>query len=169
MLNGPLTHPQASGTIGAMNARPEKKDFGAPYLRAWREKAGMTIQQLADKVGANDKSWVSKRENRRVPITVDDLNKIAKCYRIETSQLFFHPSTIFSDSLTAPSYHQGVEAGDITAWEEGKEMSPIDRAQLAIMILNLPPDVVPAVGLFIKRLLEAKEPVAHPHKGQAGA
>lgn len=168
MLNGPLTSPGASGSIPAMPRKSSRTDVGPPYLREWREERDLTIEAAARLAGANDKSWLYKRELRKVPITSEDMDALARVYRIKPSQFYDNPNANVNDRLASKGYPFSSDA-DLAALKEGRKM-PVDHNELALLCLNLPEEAIPTVSLFIRNLLKTtKEQPDHPSKGKAGA
>ena len=58
---------------GVLAWLPNKRE--AERLREARKKAGLTRQQLADRMGVK-KAWIQYRETRRTPLTADEVKQI---------------------------------------------------------------------------------------------
>jgi hypothetical protein len=143
----------AQHPLMARGGKATGKGNGPPYLAEWREFRGLTIQELADAVHDRkdaDKTWVSKRENRRVNITVEDLVKISRVLKCELYELFFPPSEEFKRALTMPVYANG-QSGSGRPVLEGN-MIPKDHIALCSLVLSLPTEAIPVVGALILKM-----------------
>lgn len=61
------------------------------HLRAWRERAGLTLEQVAEKLDVTH-SAVQKWERGQVPVTLPRLQELAPLYGAQPFELLFPPA-----------------------------------------------------------------------------
>lgn len=86
------------------------------HLRAWRKRARLTLEQLADKIGSKV-STISGWETGQRTVDLDDLKRLADAYGVHPSLLLYAPPG--SDHLI-----QLQEAANLLS-----NMSPQDAAE----------------------------------------
>jgi transcriptional regulator with XRE-family HTH domain len=68
------------------------------FLREWREKMGLTQEELAERMGTT-KATVSRKETGGRGIKLEYLAEVAAALRIETRDLLRHPDRPTADDL----------------------------------------------------------------------
>lgn len=75
-----------------MGKRSRKRHEPMQHLRAWRDFRGLNTREVGDRLGVA-MSTVGKWESGETAIRVQDLELLARVYRVEVTRLFGPPPT----------------------------------------------------------------------------
>lgn len=96
------------------------------HLRAWRRKVGLTLEQVAERLGVGH-SAVHKWESGEVPVTLPRLESLAQLYGAKHPfELLFPPGEGNQAGALAEAFAilQVMSPGDRDAWlQVGRRMS----------------------------------------------
>lgn len=70
----------------AMKPRPASKPHRKHFMKAWREKLGITQDQALGRLGWSQ-SKISRIESSKIPLTIDDLHAAADAYGVTTFEI----------------------------------------------------------------------------------